>query len=185
MWRTSKRLNMIPISAPFTLEDNVLIGMDEKAMNAFFKQVTDWSKLGKIYQLVPREVTASEVQKNYIMLCISMIANDMAVDPKSVQISLEEMIFYLASDPNEELYLSSTWLTEVIDLDTGEVLRQKLISMSSWTSSMFSDFQHFFSEWYKRKNPKFSFPDPDTYKLPRKGRKRELPNPELRLTFKF
>lgn len=176
---------MIPISAPFSLEDNVLIGMDEKAMNIFFKQVCEWSKLGKIYQLMPREVTASEVQRNYIKLCVSMVAEDMGVDPKAIQIGLEEMIFHLASDPNEDLYLSSTWLVDVIDIDTGEVMRQKLISMSSWTSSMFIEFQQFMSEWYKRKIPNFKFPNPDMYKLPRKGRKRELPNPELKITFKF
>jgi hypothetical protein len=177
---------MKPISPPFQIDgEKTLTGIDARNMNLFFKQVFEWCKLGKIYQLKPYEVTASEVQLNYAMLCLSLIADEMGVDTESIKAFFEDLVFECATNIEDDFFSSETWLTSIVDIETGELKKQKLKSMRVWTTGMFNDFLDFVKSWYIRKNPKFLFPDPKMYQLPVKGRKRELPNSEQKLVFNF
>ena len=177
---------MKPISPPFQIDgDKTLIGIDAHNMNLFFKQVFEWCKAGKIYQLKPFEVNASEVQRNYVMLCLSLIAEEMGVNTDSIKVFFEDMVFECATNPEDDFFNSETWLENIVDIETQELKKQKLKSMARWTTTMFNDFLDFVKLWYTRKNPNFIFPDSSMYELPVKGRKRELPNSEQKLIFKF
>jgi len=177
---------MKPTSPPFQIDgDKTLTGIDSKNMNLFFKQVFEWCKPSKIYQLKPYEVTASEVQLNYTMLCLSLIADEMGVNTESIKVFFEDLVFECATNPDDDFFNSETWLISIVDVETGELKKQRLKSMTVWSTGMFNDFLDFVKFWYLRKNPTFLFPDPKMYELPTKGRKRELPNPEQKLVFKF
>lgn len=179
----------IPISMPFRIEkgekEMKLVGYGLPQRNEFFKQIFDWCKEGKIYQLKPVEVTASEVQRNYLFLCLSLAGEHIGMTSDGLRATIEDMVLNAANDPNDEFFNSDEWLVDVIDLETGEHKGKKLATMSQWSTGMMSDFIDFFQGVFLRLHNDFIFPNPEDYKLPKVGRRNEVPYPNEVSTIKI
>ena len=179
---------MLPISTPFQIEKTdtevKLIGYGIKQRERLFKEFLSTSKNGKIYQLKFVEVTASEVQRNYMFLCLSLAADHAGYSSEGLRAVFENMVFESAKDIEQDFFKSEDWLIDIVDLQ-GEVKGQTLVHMSKWTTQMMSDFIDLIQAAFTRMHPDFIFPDPKDYKLPKVGRKNEIVNKEDFSIFKF
>ena len=179
---------MTPISTPFQINRNTegveLTGIDGRTFREFIRLCSDYCKLGKIYHFSIKEITASEAQKNYLFLCLSMAAEETGQTTESMRTYFENTAYKMALDEQDDFFNESDWIAHIIDLD-GVVQGKALITMSSWTTSMMYDFIQLIQGIFLRQYPNFIFPNPEDYTLPRKGRKNILPFPELKMIVRF
>lgn len=180
---------MKPISVPFRVEKNDseinLIGYGVDQRTEFFKTVASWCKNGKIYQMTIKEVTASEVQRNYLFLCLSLAAEHIGYTSDALRALIENIAFECALDVDNDFISAEDWIIDIIDIETSEVKGQTLRHMSDWDVSMMRDFIDLFQGYFMRKFPEFKFPNPKDYMLPKVGRKNEVPFPNVKTTLKF
>jgi hypothetical protein len=174
-----------PISVPFSIEDdNQLIGIDRTRFLDFFKMCFSWCKKGKIYQFSVKEVTAAEVQQNYFHLCMSLASESTGMTPTQIEYLFRAQILKKAISGQDENFNASDWVIDVIDPITSEIVGQELERFSKWDTTMLTNFLDYFELGITAMFPNFKMPNPKDYTLEVKGKKRQLPFPELKMTIK-
>jgi hypothetical protein len=171
---------MKPISTPFQIdyENKSLIGIDRGNFINFFKMCFQYCKAGKIYQFKVHEVTHSELQRNYLFLCMALMADETGRTTQSIRAYYEDLAFEVAMDNENDFLKKDDWIINIVNFD-GEVTGVQLKSMTDWNVSMMNDFIDLVQGHFLRQYENFGFPNPKDYDLPKKGRKNELPYPEL------
>ena len=176
---------MTPKSMPFQIEsDNELIGIDRLSYITFMKQCLRWCKMGKIYQFTIKEVTASEVQQNYYFASLAHCANSLGCTPISLESTIKKKIFEMAMNGSNEAFLKSDWIVEVVDITTSEVTYE-IERFSKWTTSMLNAFLDVLEFIACDMMPGFKKLNPKEYSFEVRGKKRQLPFPELKMILKF
>ena len=177
------------LSAPFKVEKEgkkiTLIGYGAKQRKTFFAQVSDAAKNGKIYQLKLIEVTAAEVHRNYVFMCISLAAEQLGYTPEGLRAEIEDRVFHLAMDEQDDYFKRSDWIIDVVDIETQEVKKQTLRTMSHWSVSMMNDFFDVFKYLMSKMLPNFTFPDPKEFSGIVKGARNEILNVNDVTVFEF
>ena len=171
---------MIP-SSPFRIEKEPnkikLVGYGKAQQKAFFQSFFSDCKNGAMYQLKVVEVNASELQRNYLFVCLKFAADHCGHSVDGLRATFESMMLECALDEANDYYKPEEWVINVVDLLTGEVKKQTLVTMSKWTVSMMSDFIELVHFAFKQMYPNFVFPNPKDYVTERVGRKNEVPFP--------
>jgi len=171
---------MKAISPPFMVERDgntvVFYGYGAAERKEFNRLIAAYCSGGKTYQMSVKEVTASEVQTNYLHLCIGAACSEFGVTGLQLRHffyakALERVM--AAFDNNFEY---EDWILQVIDPTTGELIKEDLKPLHEWSVSMVSTFIDFVQSSVNALYPDFKFPDPEKYKLPAKGRKNEPVN---------
>ena len=179
---------MIP-SSPFRTEKDgnkiKLIGYGKKQQKAFFQSFFSECKNGGMYQLKVVEVTASELQRNYLFVCLKFASDHCGHSVDGLRATFENIMLECALDEVNDYYKPEDWIVNVVDLASGEVKKQSLVTMSKWTASMMSDFIELVHFVFKQMYPDFIFPNPKDYVCERVGRKNEVPFPDDVTVYEF
>lgn len=141
----------------------LLVGWTVDVRKKFMQEVVKYAKDGKLYQMSFREVTASEVQRNYMFLCLSLAADSFGWTESYARCYFENKMEQLAKLEDNDYHDAAVWLNEIIDLDTAEV-KSKLKPMSDWKVGMMNQFIELIHAETQRHFPNFLFPDSKEYK---------------------
>lgn len=168
------------ISPPFQIERDgntvVFYGYGAAERKEFNRLIAAYCSGGKTYQMSVKEVTASEVQTNYLHLCIGAACKDFGVTNLQLRHFFYAKALERAKEGIDNNFEYGDWVLQVFDPMSGELLKEDLLPMHKWSVSMMAAFIDFVQYSIKAHFPDFKFPDPEKYKLPAKGRKNEPVN---------
>jgi hypothetical protein len=149
-----------------------LRGYGDIERRAFFKAVAMYAKQGKMYQLALVEVTASEAQKNFMWLIINVAAKSLGYSPSEFRLFMEQLVFECAMNSQDDYFERTEWVDDVVNLETGELVKSQLKSPRLWKTGMCSDFTNFVTAYANNKSETpIKFPDPTDFKGEAKGEK--------------
>jgi hypothetical protein len=180
-----KMTNSVPFRIEKELNKVKLIGYGRTQQKAFFKSFFSECKNGGIYQLKPVEVTASELQRNYLFAVYSVISKQTGHGADSIRAYFENVMLELSLDVENDFYSREMWVLDVCDIETGEVKKQNLRTLTTWTVSMMSDFIEMVVFVTSSKFSNVKIPNPKYYTLERVGRKNEVPYPNEVLVYEI
>ena len=168
---------MKTIGAPFQVEKSdsevKLIGWGDKQRKAFMKLFLSEAKEGKIYQHKIIEVTAAEVHRNYMFLCLSFASEFLGRNTDSLRVNYEQMVFESANDPDNDFFEAKDWLIDIVTVQ-GEFKGQSIKHMSDWSVSMMNSFIELIQQSVLDIEPNFKFPDSKLFTGTVKGLRNEI-----------
>jgi hypothetical protein len=171
-----------PQTAPFKVDntDGVckIIGCGPTQFKSLFTEIGQRAKPNKIYVLKLVEMTASEVQKNYLFLCLSLVAEEAGTSSENLLAVFENQILRRAIEGYDDNCQKEDWVQEIHDIATQEIVGQQIKSLTKWNTSMMNYFLEYFMMAIKDTYPTFVFPNPEDYKSPRVGRKNDVMFPD-------
>jgi len=180
---------MVIISPPFIVEQNleknsvVMYGYGVEQRREFNRLIASSCKLGKVYQLKAVEVTASEVQSNYLHVCLAKVADEYGETSLVIRHFFYSKVLERALSGIDGNFQYEDWVLCVVNPMTGELIKEELQPMHQWSVSMMCNFIDFLQASVKAHFPDFVFPDAAAYTLPRKGRKNEIINRNIKSEF--
>ena len=166
------------ISAPFKInkkqDEAEIRGYGATERKDFFHQIISEAKDGKLYQIKLVEVTPSEVQRNYMFMCLKLAANELGYSQPELRAVLEDIVFKSALDAENDFWDRTEWIIEPVDKNTGEVKAKALKTLSTWKVGMMNQFIELIHFLTCDSFPKFKFPDPEKYKGEILGKRHEV-----------
>jgi hypothetical protein len=177
------------ISPPFTVERSedgnsvIMYGYGVEQRKEFNRLIASSCKLGKVYQLKAVEVTASEVQSNYLHVCLAKVAYEYGETSLVIRHFFYSRALERALSGIDGNFQYEDWVLCVVNPMTGELIKEELQPMHQWNVTMMRNFIEFVQASVKEHLPNFVFPDAKQYNLPIKGRKNEPVNRNIKSEF--
>jgi len=180
---------MVIISPPFCVEQNldknsvVMYGYGVAERREFNRLIATSCKPNKVYQLKVVEVTASEVQTNYMHLCVNVAAKEFGCTDLELRHFFYSKVLERVLSGIDGNFQYNDWILCVTNPMTGELVKEDLQPLHQWSVSMMCNFIDFLQASVKAHFPDFVFPDAAAYTLPRKGRKNDIINRSIKSEF--
>lgn len=165
------------VSPPFSVSNDgqtvTFTGYGADERKEFNRLIAAYCVPGRTYQMLVKEVTASEVQTNYLHLCLSCAAKEFGVTDLDLRHFFYSKVLERALEGADGNFQYDDWVLCVFNPMTQELVKEELQPMHKWDVTMMRNFIGFVQSSVKAHFPDFVFPDPEKYNKPIRGRKNE------------
>jgi hypothetical protein len=165
------------VSPPFSVSNDgqavTFTGYGTDERKEFNRLIAAYCVPGRTYQMSVKEVIASEVQTNYLHLCLGAACGEFGATDLQLRHFFYAKVLDRVKEGFDNNFEYNDWILQVIDPMTGELLKEELQPMHKWDVTMMRNFIDFVQSSVKAHFPDFVFPDPEKYNKPIRGRKNE------------
>ncbi len=175
------------VSPPFSVSNDgqtvTFTGYGADERKEFNRLIAAYCVPGRTYQMSVKEVTASEVQTNYLHLCLSCAAKEFGVTDLDLRHFFYDEALKRVMSGIDGNFQYDDWVLCVFNPMTQELVKEELQPMHKWDVTMMRNFVDFMQSSVKAHYKDFVFPDAKTYNKPIKGRKNEPVNQNVKTTY--